>query len=145
MARSEASIEIERPAATVFPWLLDVERRLRWVDGLEASVPIDAGEVRVGSRFRETLAQAGVRTTVETRVDTLEPPSRIALVVTTRGLTVRTHTTLEERDGRTRVASTLETSGGGMAGRMLGAVVARQAQGSLERSLAELKLLVESG
>ena len=51
---------------------------------------------------------------------------------------------LEERDGRTRVASTLQTSGGGMTGRMLGSVVARQAQGSLERSLQRLKQLVET-
>jgi hypothetical protein len=124
--------------------LLDAERRLQWVDGLESSEPVEPGETSVGSRFRETLAQAGVRATVETRVDTLVPPREIALVVTTRGLMIRTHTVLDERDGRTRIASTLETSGGGMTGRMLGSVVARQAQGSLERSLERLKRLVET-
>ena len=45
---------------------------------------------------------------------------------------------------RRRECAWLETSGGGMTGRMLGTVVARQAQGSLESSLAKLKQLVET-
>ena len=114
------------------------------MDGLEASEALVPGDVRVGSRFRETLAQSGLRTTVETTVDALDPPREIALLVSTRGLKIRTHTRLAERDGRTRVDATLETSSSGMAARMLGQVVARQAQGSLDRSLDSLKRLVES-
>lgn len=145
MPRNEASIEIGLPAAEVFPWLLERERRLQWVEGLEASEPLDGDETRPGSRFRETIAQHGLRTTVETRVEALEPLRRLVLAVDGRGFDVRTETRLEERDGRTLVVSAIETKVGGLKGRMVGGVVARQAQGSLERSLAKLKHQVESG
>lgn len=145
MPRSEASVEIDRPASEVFPWLLERERRLRWVDGLEASEALDAGEPAVGSRFRETLSQRGTSATVETTVAELDPPRRITLAVDARGLTARTETTLAETSGGTRVTSALDTTARGMAGRLVAAVVARQAQGSLERSLQTLKRLVESG
>lgn len=143
--RSEASVEIDRPAAEVFGWLLDRERRLRWVDGLEASESLDAGDPAVGSRFRETLSQHGLNATVETTIAELDPPRRITLVVDARGLHARTETTLAEAGGRTRVVSALDATARGMAGRLVAGVVARQAQGSLERSLARLKALVEAG
>ena len=43
MARSEASIEIARPAGEVFPWLVDSDKRLQWVSGLVASEPLRDG------------------------------------------------------------------------------------------------------
>jgi uncharacterized protein YndB with AHSA1/START domain len=144
VARSEASVEIARPAATVFPWLVDVDRRLRWVDGLEASEPLEPGEPRAGSRFRETLSQHGLRTTVETTVERLDAPREIALAVRGRGVAARTITTLTEQDGRTLLRSALETDRRGVAGRLVGGVVARQAGASLERSLQRLKELVEA-
>jgi uncharacterized protein YndB with AHSA1/START domain len=145
MALSEASVEIARPAADVFPWLLDVDKRLQWVDGLVSSEPLDGPEPRTGSRYREVLSQYGVRTTVETTIQRLEPPRDLSLRVRTRGLDATTHTRLEERDGATHVVSSLETRASGLAGRVVGSVAARGAQGSLERSLATLKRLVEAG
>lgn len=144
MARSEATVDIARPAADVFPWLLDVEKRLRWVDGLVSSEPLDGPEPEAGSRYREVLSQHGVRTSVETTIERLEPPRELALRVRARGLDATTRTRLEELDSATRVIASLETRGSGLAGRLVGGVVARQAQGSLERSLARLKQLLES-
>jgi carbon monoxide dehydrogenase subunit G len=142
--RNEAAVDIERPAAQVFPWLLERERRLQWVEGLESSESLDGPEPRAGSRYRETIAQHGLRTTVETRIAELDPPRRLTLAVAGRRFEVRTETRLEERDGRTRVASTIDTKVRGLGGRVAGAVVSSQAQGSLERSLQALKRLVET-
>lgn len=136
---------IERPAAEIFPWLLDVERRLRWVEGLTSSEALDPGEPRVGSRFRESVSQHGLSTTVETTIDELQPPRSLALRVQGRGFKARTTTRLDDQGDRTLVVSALETKVGGLAGRVVGGVVSRQAQGSLERSLQRLKELVESG
>lgn len=144
MPRNEASLTIERPAGAVFPWLLDVDKRLRWVEGLTSSEPLDAGAARAGSRFRERISQHGVSIDAETTIDELDPPRALALRVKGRGFTARTSTRLEEQDGRTRVTSVLETKVGGLTGRVVGGVVGRQAQGSLERSLGTLKRLVES-
>jgi carbon monoxide dehydrogenase subunit G len=145
VALSEASIEIARRAEDVFPWLLDVEKRLQWVDGLVSSEPLDGERPRHGNRYREVLEQHGLRTPVETTIHVLDPPRELSLRVRAHGLAATTHTRLEEADGRTRVTSSLETDATGLAGRMIGIVVARQAQGSLERSLARLKQLVEAG
>ena len=135
---------IDRPAADIFPWLLDVDKHLRWVEGLTSSEPLEPGEPRLGSRFREGIAQHGLSTTVETTIDELDPPRSLALQVAGRGFKARTTTRLEEQDGHTRVVSILETKVAGLAGRVVGGVVSRQAQGSLERSLQKLKQLVEN-
>jgi carbon monoxide dehydrogenase subunit G len=142
--RNEASVDIERPAEAIFPWLLERDKRLQWVEGLESSDPLDGPEPRAGSRFRETIAQHGLRTTVETRIAEIDPPRRLTLAVDGRRFEVRTETRLEERDGRTRVVSSIDTKVRGLGGRVAGAVVSSQAQGSLERSLATLKRLVET-
>lgn len=144
MPRNEASVAIDRPPAAVFPWLLEVDRRLRWVEGLTSSQALDQGEPGVGSRFRETVSQHGISITVETTIDELEPPRSLALRVEGRGFEARTTTRLEEHEGGTRVVSVLETKVGGIAGRVVGGVVSRQAQGSLERSLETLKQCVET-
>lgn len=143
MARNSAWIVIDRPASDVFPRLVEADARLRWVEGLVSSQPLDGGETRVGSRFRERIEQHGLSTTVETTVDELDPPRGLALRVDGRGFTARTETRLDEQDGRTTVTSEIETKVGGLAGKVVGGVVARQAQGSLERSLEALKRLVE--
>ena len=130
----------------MFPRLVEADARLRWVDGLASSEPLDGSAIRVGSRFRERLEQHGLSTTVETTVDELDAPRSLALRVAGKGFTARTETRLDERDGRTTVTSAIETKPrGGLAGKVVGAVVTRQAQGSLERSLEALKRLVEQG
>lgn len=144
MPSNTASVVIDRPATAVFPHLVDRDARLRWVEGLTSSEPLDGSETRLGSRFRERIEQHGLATTVETTVDELDPPRGLALRVTGKGFSARTRTNLEERDGRTTVRSEIETTVSGLAGRVVGGMVARQAQGSLERSLQALKRLVET-
>jgi carbon monoxide dehydrogenase subunit G len=144
VARSESSVVIDRPPDVVFPGLLETDRRLRWVEGLAASEPLEAGEPRVGSRFRESIAQHGFSASVETTIDELDPPRSVSLRVDGRGFDARTTTRLERQGGGTRVVAALETKVGGLAGRVVGGVIAKQAQGSLDRSLAKLKQLVEA-
>ena len=143
-ARVQASVEIERPPSEVFPWLVETDKRLRWVDGLESSEPLDGGEPRSGSRFREVLAQAGVRLTVETTIDHFDPPRGFSLRVRGRGVDATSETRVEATGAGSRVVSTIVTEVGGLKGRLVGGMVARQTQTSLERSFATLKNIVES-
>ena len=137
MARSEATVEIEAPASDVFAWLVDPERRLQWVAGLVASEDLGGG------RYRETMEAGGRRVDVQSTVAELDEPRAVTVEMRGSGVTARASTRLEELDGgRTRVTSSLDLELGGLL-RFAGGMAARQAQASLERSLRQLKLLVE--
>ncbi len=137
MARSQASVELTRPADEVFPWLLDPDRRLRWVSGLVSSQPLGDG------RYRETLEQAGRRMDVTSSVVALEEPRRLAVRTEGRGVTAHIEHRLEQRGDGTRLTSTLDVQLGGLL-RLAGGVATARAQRSLERSLARLKELLEA-
>jgi uncharacterized protein YndB with AHSA1/START domain len=137
MPRSEARVEIAASAAEVFPWLVDSERRLQWVDGLVASEELGDG------RYRETLEAAGRRVDVTSEVVTREEPRRLEVRSEGGGVTALIAHRLEERDGATTVTSSLELKLSGLL-RFAGGLAASQAQRSLETSLARLKTLLEA-
>lgn len=137
MARSEATVEIARTPEDVFPWLLDAEKRLRWVDGLVGSEPFGEG------CFRETMVQAGRRVDVTSSVLAAEEPHRLEVRSEGRGVTAHLEHRLEPSGGGTRLTSSVELKLGGLL-RFAGGVAAAQAQRSLERSLAQLKTRLES-
>ncbi len=137
MARCEASVEIARPAADVFPWLVDPEKRLRWVSGLVSSAPVGEG------RFRETMQQAGRHVELTSTVVASEEPRRLEVRSEGRGITAHGEHRLEPARDGTRLTSSLDLQLSGLL-RFAGGVAAGQAQRSLETSLARLKELLES-
>ena len=137
MAHSEASIEIDRPAAEVFPWLLDPAKRLRGVNGLRSSEPIDE------TSFREVVHQAGQDVEATATVVNQEPPHALDVILTGRGFEARMQHRLTEDNGRTRLTSSFDVTLGGL-GRFAGGIVSRQTKRSVRESLARLKELLES-
>jgi carbon monoxide dehydrogenase subunit G len=137
MARSESTIEIDRPPAVVFPWLVEPEKRLRWVVGLAASEPLDE------RRYRETMEAGGRRIEVTSTVVRLEEPTAVDVEMRGGGVSARGCTRLDEAGAGTRVTSSLELELGGLL-RFASGIAGRQAQQSLERSLRRLKELVEA-
>ena len=137
MARTEATIEIDRPRARVFPWLVDPEKRLRWVRGLSASESLGDG------RYREVMEAGGRRVEVTSTVERLDAPHAVDVAMHGSGVTARAESRLEEHDGGTRVTSAVDLQLAGLL-RFASGIAARQAQRSLEQSLARLKELVEA-
>jgi uncharacterized protein YndB with AHSA1/START domain len=137
MARGEATIEIDRPRAQVFPWLVDPDKRLRWVRGLAASQPLGDG------RYREVMEAGGRRVEVTSTVERLDEPHAVDVAMHGSGVTARAESRLVERDGRTRVTASIDLQLSGLL-RFASGIAARQAQHSLEQSLARLKQLVEA-
>ena len=134
--RTEASVELAAPPGDVFPLIVEPAGRLRWIDGLveaEATGP---------DSFREAIEQHGLR--VETSVRTIrsEPPRLVEAAVSGRGIEATVLNVLEPTATGTRLTVTVETRFHGLAARLVAPVVGRQAQGSLERSLANLKSLL---
>ena len=137
MPRAEASTEIAAPAADVFPWLVDSERRLQWVDGLVASEELGGG------RYRETLEAAGRRVEVTSEIVGRDEPRRLEVRSEGSGVTALGEHVLEDRDGATLLTSSLELRLGGLL-RFASGLATSQAQRSLETSLARLKQLLET-
>lgn len=138
--RNQASVELAAPPAEIFPLIVDPAARLRWIDGL-----VEAEETGPGA-FREAIEQHGIR--VETRVRTVrsEPPGLVEARVEGRGIEATVLNVLEPAaDGGTRLTVTVDTRYRGLAARLVAPVIGRRAQASLERSLAALKQLVETG
>lgn len=137
MARTEVSIEIDRPPAEVFPWLLEPEKRLQWVSGLVSSEPLDEDS------YRDVVQEYGQRLEATATVTRDEPPHALEVAMTGRGFEARAEHRLAEHDGRTRLTSSFDVKLGGL-GRLAGGIVGRQTQRSVERSLARLKELLET-
>jgi carbon monoxide dehydrogenase subunit G len=137
MARSEATIEIDLPAADVFPWLLESEKRLQWVTGLRSSEPID------DASYREVVHQAGQQIEATATVVHQDPPHALDVSMSGRGFEARAEHRLTEDGGRTRLTSSFDVKLGGL-GRFAGGIVSRQMQRSVEASLARLKEVLEA-
>lgn len=138
MQRTHAAVDISRPRDVVFPWLVEPELRLQWVDGLVESEQTGEGT------FREVFSQAGVRTTVEVVVRRLEPPRIVEIRVTSKHFHADAYTEAKPTDAGTRVESTIDAEYTGLLLRAAAPVITHQAQASLDRSMARLKELVES-
>jgi len=139
--RNQASVELDAPPEAVFPLIVEPAERLRWIDGL-----VEAEETGPGA-FREAIEQHGIR--VETRVRTVrsEPPRLVEARVEGRGIEATVRNVLEPLgdDGTgTRLTVTVETRYRGLAARLVAPVIGRRAQASLERSLANLKQLLDA-
>lgn len=138
MSATHAAVEIGQPPEVVFPWVVEPELRLQWVDGLEESEPTGEG------RYREVFLQTGMRAEVDVEVQSLDPPREVRIHVRSKHFTAEATTTLTASERGTRVESTIDASYKGLMARAAAPVIQRQAQASLERSFEALKRLIES-
>jgi uncharacterized membrane protein len=143
--RNEAAVEIERPAAEVFPYLSAPERRLEWMEKLVSSEQLTDAEPGIGTRFHDVFEDHGHRIEIDAEVVEWKPGERLATRLTSSGFESTARQRLEERDGRTRIEVEIETEYRSRVARIMAGVVTRQAQKQLEADLARLKRLVEGG
>ena len=139
MASTERSVEIPRPAAEVFPWLLEEDKVPQWTTGLEHYERLDSGPLGRGARFRQQLEVSGQRFTVEMQVTEYHPPDRAASSFEIRGVDVVTRYSLAgSGGGATRLTQSVEASGGGIKGRLFIPMIQPHLERKLEADLAAL-------
>ena len=143
MHRNEHAIEIERPAAEVFPHLIASERRLAWMGVLTSSEQVSEGDVGLGTRFRDVFEDHGQRFEIDAEVVEYEPNERLATRLRSSAFEATARQRLQELDGRTRLTTVIETDYKSRMARLMAGVVTRHAQKQLERDLACLKEIVE--
>ncbi len=142
--RNAHAVEIDRPAATVFPYLVGCEGRRRWMGVLVECEQLTDGAPGRGTRFRDVFEDRGQRIVIDAEVVEYEPSERFATRLRSKAFHATTSQRLEERDGRTRLTTVIDTEYTNRMVRLMAGVITRHAQRQLETDLARLKEIVEA-
>jgi uncharacterized protein YndB with AHSA1/START domain len=145
MATNEYSVEIERPAAQVFPHLVASERRLRWMGALKESKQVTEGQPAEGTRFEDVFEDHGQRFEIEAVIKELRPPELLRLDLAGSAFESTVTHVLVEANGSTRLTVRIDTEYLSALARLMSGVVTGHAQKQLEEDLERLKQLLEAG
>ena len=141
--RYRATTAIARPAAAIFPLLTEPEQLKRWIGGLESSVPLTEGGLRLGARSRETVVEGGRRMAMDSEVVELDPPRLIAVTLDGADAQGLVRYTLDEANGGTTLLYVCELRFRGLMA-LLAPLARGPGQSKVESDLARLKALAES-
>ena len=133
MASFSHSVEIPRPPAEVFPWLLEEDKVPRWTGHLERYERLDDGTFGQGSKVRQVLDVSGRTIDVTLEVTGYQPPSGAQTRFSTNGIDVVSSYVLEAAGAGTRLTQSIEAKPSGLSARMLVPVI----QPRLEKKLTE--------
>ena len=133
MASFSHSVEIPRPPAEVFPWLLEEDKVPRWTGHLERYERLDDGPLGQGSKVRQVLDVSGRTIDVTLEITGYQPPSGAQTRFSTNGINVISSYALEAAGAGTRLTQAIEAKPSGLSARMLVPVI----QPRLEKKLTE--------
>jgi uncharacterized protein YndB with AHSA1/START domain len=133
------TVEIARPPAEVFPWLLEEDKVPQWTGHLQRYEQLDGAELGRGSRVRQVLEVSGRTIDVELEVTAYEPPSGAQTRFATNGIDVVSSYALEAAGAGTRLTQSLEAKASGLTARMLLPVVQPRLEEKLTQDLERLR------
>lgn len=139
MASFSHTVEIARPPAAVFPWLLEEDKVPQWTGHLQRYERLDDGQLGRGSRVRQVLEVSGRMIDVELELTGYEPPTAAQTRFSTNGIDVVSSYALEAAGAGTRLTQTLEAKPSGFAARMLLPVVQPRLEEKLTQDLERLR------
>jgi hypothetical protein len=133
------SVELARPPAEVFPWLLEADKVPRWTGHLERYERLDDGPLRRGSRVRQVLDVSGRTIDVTLEITSYEPPTGAQTRFSTNGIEVVSSYALAAAGSGTRLTQTIEAKPSGLTARMLVPVVQPRLEQKLTEDLERLR------
>jgi uncharacterized protein YndB with AHSA1/START domain len=133
------SVEIGRPPADVFPWLLEADKVPQWTGHLEAYERLDDGALGQGSRVRQILEISGRRIDVQLEITAYDPPNGAETQFESNGVTVVSHYRLEPNGGGTRLTQAIEAKPTSFSGRMIVPLVQPRLEEKVSQDLERLK------
>jgi carbon monoxide dehydrogenase subunit G len=131
MASFSHSIDVPKPPAEVFPWLLDEDKVPQWTSDLSSYEP--QGPLAAGAVIRQVLSIGGSHITLNMTVERYEPPSAAEVKFSTNGVDVTNTFTVEPAGDGSRVTQGLDAKAASFTARMLIPVL----QGRLEKKVAD--------
>lgn len=144
--RHEGQIVLQVPAAAVFPWLLEVQRRKRWQAGLSSVEWISGDGPATGAVATEVVDLDGQRTELRVEYTELVPASLIALKMSSDGdfpFQYRVRWELSEQDGKTHLRCVCDGQYETALLQLMEPLLALAANAKLAADLQTLKSLVE--
>ena len=139
MASFSHSVEIPRPPADVFPWLLEEDKVPQWTSHLESYTALD-GALGTGSRVRQVLEVSGRRIDVELEITGYDPPRGAETRFSTNGIEVVNAYELESAGGGTRLTQSVDAKPSGLTARMLVPVIQPRLEEKLTQDLERLRV-----
>jgi carbon monoxide dehydrogenase subunit G len=133
------TVEIARPPADVFPWLLEADKVPRWTGHLQRYERLDDGPLGRGSRVRQVLEVSGRTIDVELELTGYEPPTAAQTRFSTNGIDVVSSYALEAMGAGTRLTQSLEAKAGGISARLLLPIVQPRLEEKLAQDLERLR------
>ncbi|MER9326207.1 SRPBCC family protein [Mesorhizobium sp. M0152] len=142
----EISLKIERPAATVFAYLQDIEAAPRWYSAVESVTRLSDGPVGCGSRFVFTRQIAGRR--IQNTVEVTEfQDEKLLTLASVSGPTPFSYRYRLDRDGAATILHLEGTiSGDGLGGpiALLAPLASRFFEQGMRANIANLKRILEA-
>jgi uncharacterized protein YndB with AHSA1/START domain len=133
------TVEIARPPAEVFPWLLEADKVPRWTGHLQRYERLDDGPLGRGSHVRQVLEVSGRTIDVELEVTAYEPPSGAQTRFTTNGIEVVNSYALQAAGAGTRLTQSIEAKPSGLSARMLVPIVKPRLEEKVTEDLERLR------
>ncbi|NUQ74776.1 MAG: SRPBCC family protein [Polyangiaceae bacterium] len=140
----EAKIEINKPAAAVFPWLTEPAKQKQWIFGLAEVKPLTEGDLRVGARSQETMVIGEEQTVMVSEVIELDPGKRMVVKITSPGFDGQIRYVLDEAGASSTLRYIGDFQYKPFMLRLLEPLVTPSAQRKLEGDLMKLKAEVEA-
>jgi carbon monoxide dehydrogenase subunit G len=141
--RCESTVNVSRPPAAVFPWLLDADKVPAWMTGLQAYEPLDPGPLRVGSRIRQDLTVSGQQLHFVMEVARLEAPVEALLRFEGSGFKAANEYAVADAPGGAAVTWAISGDTTSFKARLIAPMVQAKLQEKLETDLARLRAVLD--
>ena len=143
MAELHASIEINRPTAEVFSYMIDADNLSKWMTELVEAKQTSPGPTGIGTNMNVVVSLLGRRIENVIKVTEFEKDAKFAIKSSSGPVINEDEFTLEPIHGNTKVTRDTKVELGGFF-KMAEPLVVRQLNRQFETNFANLKDLLES-
>ena len=141
----ESEVEIHRPAAAIYPYLVEPDSLKRWVGGLVSDSVLTDGGLRVGQRSLQSMESRGGKIVLDCLVTGFERDHRLDLLISHPMISMHQRLYLVESGGATRVHYSGKVHYRSLFGRLLEPIMTPDSRRKVAEDLEALKRVVERG
>jgi Polyketide cyclase / dehydrase and lipid transport len=138
------SIEVNKPPAEAFPWLLDLDKVPQWTTEVATYELVTPPPMATGSQMRQALRIGGSTITLEHELTRYDPPSGAEVRFSTNGVDVVNVFTVEAIATGSRITQTLDATATSFGARMVIPVIQGRLEQKLAQDLGKLKELLNA-
>jgi uncharacterized protein YndB with AHSA1/START domain len=133
------TVELARPPAEVFPWLLEQDKVPQWTGHLRTYEQLGDGALAIGSRVRQVLEVSGRTFDVQLEITRYDPPHGAETRFSTNGIDLVNDYRLEPNGAGTRLTQSIEAKPTSLTARMIVPVVQPRLEQKLTEDLERLR------